>query len=143
MIVYIDPVAEQIMTDHAVNTYPSASSGYLFGTHDADGKKIYGTLAIDSMRSGTLNVSASAMQRKAEQYARERKWQLLGMYHSCPDKPAMPDSHTATNDTELHESHVFISVCHANLKDIRSWVMKSCGRFEEEMILAFRQLHTI
>ena len=105
MIVYIDPVAEQIMTDHAVNTYPSASSGYLL-ERTMPMEKIYGALAIDSMRSGTLNVSASAMQRKAEQYARERKWQLLGMYHSCPDKPAMPDSHTATNDTELHESRM-------------------------------------
>ena len=39
MIVYIDPVAEQIMTDHAVNTYPVCLFRLSFGNERCRWKK--------------------------------------------------------------------------------------------------------
>lgn len=145
MIVHINALAEQIMTDDAIRSFPDECCGFFFGTDDPDGKKILGALVVNNAKEGdkTRRFTITPMDyMKAEQFADERKWQLLGVYHSHPNHPAIPSEHDRAAAQPFF-SYIIISVMQGKLADIRSWVLNDQQQFEEETILAFHQINTI
>jgi proteasome lid subunit RPN8/RPN11 len=71
---------------------------------------------------------------QAQKYARDRGWDIIGIYHSHPDHPALPsecDRQWAWPDY----SYVIVSVTQAKADPIQSWVLDGQHQFQSEPIL--------
>jgi len=72
---------------------------------------------------------------KAERYAREKKLDLVGYYHSHPDDVAIPSQYDLDHALPVW-SYVIASVIKGRVDDIRSWEMENDrSRFNNEVIL--------
>jgi proteasome lid subunit RPN8/RPN11 len=68
---------------------------------------------------------------KGEQFAADNDLQLLGIYHSHPDHPAVPSEHDRVA-AQPWFSYVIISVSKDGVKNARSWVLNDNFQFDEE-----------
>jgi proteasome lid subunit RPN8/RPN11 len=71
---------------------------------------------------------------QAQKYARDRGWDIIGIYHSHPDHPALPsecDRQWAWSDY----SYMIVSVTQAKADPIQSWVLDGQHQFQSEPIL--------
>jgi proteasome lid subunit RPN8/RPN11 len=68
---------------------------------------------------------------KGEQYAIERGVQLLGIYHSHPNHPAIPSEHDRVAAQPFF-SYVIISVQNGIVDHTRSWLLNEHFQFDEE-----------
>ena len=69
----------------------------------------------------------------AERYADENGVQLLGVYHSHPNHPAIPSEHDRVA-AQPYFSYIIISVKDSQIADIRSWQLNDEFQFEEETV---------
>jgi proteasome lid subunit RPN8/RPN11 len=69
----------------------------------------------------------------AERFADEQQLQLLGVYHSHPNHPAIPSEHDRVA-AQPYFSYIIISVKENEIADIRSWQLNDNFQFEEEKI---------
>lgn len=70
---------------------------------------------------------------QAEQFADRNDLQLLGIYHSHPNHPAIP-SELDRVSAQPGFSNVIISLANSKFDTIRSWRLNSEQQFEEEKI---------
>ena len=71
---------------------------------------------------------------RAERYARERKLDVVGYYHSHPDDRAVPSQYDLDHALPVW-SYIIASVLDGKVDDIASWEMeKDRSRFNEEPI---------
>ena len=68
---------------------------------------------------------------QAEVFALENGIQLLGVYHSHPNHPAIPSEHDRVA-AQPNFSYVIISVMQGAIDHIRSWRLNEALQFEEE-----------
>ena len=71
---------------------------------------------------------------KAERYADEKGFKLLGIYHSHPNHPAKPSVHDL-NQAFPFFSYIIVSVNDGKHDDITSWQLDNNGEFQEEKII--------
>jgi len=69
---------------------------------------------------------------KGERHAVENDLQLLGIYHSHPNHPAIPSEHDRVAAQPFF-SYVIISTESDGVKNTRSWVLNSDSQFDEEV----------
>jgi proteasome lid subunit RPN8/RPN11 len=67
----------------------------------------------------------------AEKFAVENDVQLLGIYHSHPNHPAIPSEHDRVAALPYF-SYVILSVKDGSIDHIRSWRLNDVSQFEEE-----------
>jgi proteasome lid subunit RPN8/RPN11 len=67
----------------------------------------------------------------AEKYAEEQQLELLGVYHSHPNHPAIPSEHDRAAAQPFF-SYLIISVNEKEPGPIRSWRLNDDLQFEEE-----------
>ena len=71
---------------------------------------------------------------RGERYARERKLDVVGFYHSHPDHPAAPSQYDLEHAWPTY-SYIIVSVSAGRAGDLRSWEMEADrSRFSEEEI---------
>ncbi len=71
---------------------------------------------------------------RAERYAREKKLDVVGYYHSHPDDQAVPSQYDLDHALPVW-SYVIASVIEGKVVDIRSWEMENDrSKFNEEEI---------
>ena len=75
---------------------------------------------------------------KAEQYAAIQGLELLGIYHSHPNHPAIPSIHDHKVAWEGF-SYLIVSVQEGKMDHIRSWALDAENRFAEETVRVGRQ----
>lgn len=132
----IEPGALELMVNDAEDSHPNECCGFFFGNEDGNVRNI--------MRSTIAQNSKEGDQRrrfkidpldymKAEQFAEESGLQLLGVYHSHPEHPAIPSEHDRKQAMPFF-SYIIISVYGGELKDIRSYRLNEEREFEEEEI---------
>ena len=69
---------------------------------------------------------------RAERYAREKKLDVIGYYHSHPESPAVPSQYDLDHALPVW-SYVIASVIKGEVVDIRSWEMENDrSKFNEE-----------
>jgi len=68
----------------------------------------------------------------AERYAEENNIQLLGIYHSHPEHPAIPSEQDRIA-AQPWFSYLIVSVIKAQIDHIRSWRLNEIAAFEEEI----------
>ncbi len=135
MSTYIDQPSLLQVHKHLESAYPLEACGFLLGSDK--GRKRYITEIIE-----VENISSENQKRrfvidpreymKAEKYALKEGLQLLGIYHSHPDHPAIPSVH----DLEFAQPYFsyFISSIQAGIQaDTRSYRLYN-GEFMEEKI---------
>jgi proteasome lid subunit RPN8/RPN11 len=119
----------------AVEKSTDESCGFLLGS-DLGTHRIISTImevdndSFDRRRSFRIS---PRNYLKAENYARCNKLQLLGIYHSHPDSPAIPSEYDRVA-AQPYFSYLILSVMNQKMADMRSWSLKNNAQFEEETL---------
>ena len=134
-MITVEQAAEKIMNDDAVTAFPDECCGFMFGTEDAAGNRIV-TQALPINNSAVENrkrrfVISPKDYMKGEQYAIANDVQLLGIYHSHPNHPAIPSEHDRVAAQPFF-SYVIISVQNGIVDHTRSWLLNDNFQFQEE-----------
>jgi proteasome lid subunit RPN8/RPN11 len=134
-MITVEQAAEKIMNEDAANAFPDECCGFMFGNEDAAGNRVV-TQALPIDNAAIENrkrrfVISPKDYMKGEQYAVENDVQLLGIYHSHPNHPAIPSEHDRVAAQPFF-SYVIISVQNGNVDHTRSWVLNDNFQFDEE-----------
>lgn len=134
-MIIIEKDAEAIMNEDAIKAFPDECCGFMFGQENADGNRVVTkALPIDNSASENRKrrfVIAPKDYMKGERFAADNDLQLLGIYHSHPDHPAIPSEHDRVA-AQPWFSYVIISVSKDGVKNARSWVLNDNFQFDEE-----------
>ncbi len=125
---------------HGERTYPHECGGMIIGHFDAEtGKRTVELLPME-------NAAAAADQHnrvlilpkdvlRAERFAREKKLDVIGYYHSHPDCAAVPSQFDLDHALPVW-TYIIVSVEAGTAVDIRAWEMENDrSKFNEEEIL--------
>jgi proteasome lid subunit RPN8/RPN11 len=134
MIVLENDVQKTIVQD-AVDAYPNECCGFLYGREDSNGRRfITQARVVTNIKDGDKRRRFEISPHdylEAERYAEEQQVELLGVYHSHPDHPAMPSEHDRAAAQPFF-SYIIISVNNKEPGAIRSWRLNDDLHFEEE-----------
>jgi len=144
-MISIHPVAESKMIEDGIKIYPDECCGFFYGQEDHSGhRRVTDILVVNNAKEGDRRRRFEISSKdyiKAEQYAMENNLQLLGVYHSHPDHPAIPSEQDRIA-AQPYFSYIIISVMKNNVTQFRSWILNDNFSFEEEEINN-QQLNTI
>jgi proteasome lid subunit RPN8/RPN11 len=134
-MISIQSLANDIMAEDAIGSFPDECCGFFYGTEDARGNRIVThVLVVNNAKEGDkrrrFEISPKDYLR-AEQFADENNLQFLGVYHSHPNHPAIP-SETDRLSAQPYFSYIIISVYNKEVTDIRSWRLDASFPFDEE-----------
>jgi proteasome lid subunit RPN8/RPN11 len=127
------------ITAHAEQDYPHECGGMLIGIFEEGKKMAVETFPLENAREEDARHDRILILPKdvlkAERYAREKKLDLVGYYHSHPDDQAVPSQYDLDHALPVW-SYVIASVLKGKVEDIRSWEMENDrSRFNKEQIL--------
>jgi proteasome lid subunit RPN8/RPN11 len=136
-MITIQLTAKRTMTNDAIHAFPDECCGFFFGSEDKTGNRmVTDVLIVNNSKQGDkkrrFEIAASDYL-EAERYADENNVQLLGVYHSHPNHPAIPSEHDRVA-AQPYFSYLIISVLEKKLGPIRSWRLDEESRFEEEEV---------
>ena len=124
------------ITAHAEKDYPHECGGMLIGTFAEEKKTVIETFPLENAREEEDRHDRILILPKdvlrAERYARERKLDVVGYYHSHPDDRAVPSQYDLDHALPVW-SYIIASVLDGKVDDIASWEMENDrSRFNEE-----------
>lgn len=127
---------EQIKA-HGERDYPHECGGLLIGHFVAEEKKMVVELmpmenasAVETRHNRVLILPKDLM--RAERYAREKKMDVVGYYHSHPDDKAVPSQFDLDHALPVW-SYIIVSILQGKAADLRSWQMENDrSKFNEE-----------
>lgn len=125
------------MIKDAVRTFPDECCGFLFGNEESGSRTVIKIQVVDNAKEGDKRrrfVISAKDYLKAEQFADENNLQLIGVYHSHPNHPAIPSEHDRVA-AQPYFSYIILSVLNGEFDHIRSWQLNEQQQFEEEKIL--------
>jgi len=125
------------MVSDAVKTFPDECCGFLFGKDENNIRTIKKIQVVNNAKEGDKRrrfVISAKDYLKAEQFADENNLQLIGVYHSHPNHPAIPSEHDRVA-AQPYFSYIILSVINNEFDHIRSWQLNEQQQFEEEKIL--------
>ena len=136
-MILIEAQAKNSMYEDATKAFPDECCGFMYGSENEECNRVV------SIALPVHNASLENKRRrfeispkdylKAENYALEHDLQLLGIYHSHPDHPAIPSEHDRIA-AQPWFSYVIISVQQGKVDHTRSWILNSQSQFDEETI---------
>lgn len=139
------------MISDAVQAFPDECCGFFFGVESKEGvRNITHVLKVDNSKEGDKRrryLVSPQDYMKAEQFAIDNQVDLLGVYHSHPNHPAIP-SETDRASAQPFFSYLIISVTDENSPDTdnknsiveqknivsRCWRLNDEQQFDEEEI---------
>ncbi|MBI5913746.1 MAG: M67 family metallopeptidase [Bacteroidetes bacterium] len=138
----IDPEAVETINRHAVEAFPDECCGFLYG-HETEGRSVTLAVPVTNSKEGDqrrrFEISPLDYLR-AEQFALENDTQLLGVYHSHPNHPAIASAHDLVVAMPYF-SYVIVSVIDGEIADLKSWKLRDEVReFQEEEVFALSAL---
>ena len=125
---------------HGERQYPYECGGMLIGHLAADGSKSLVELlpmenAMDQSEQHNRVLITPKDVLRAERYAREKKLDVIGYYHSHPDHPARPSQFDLDHALPVW-TYIIVSVEQGTAADVRAWEMENDrSKFNEEEIL--------
>ncbi|MDP9230424.1 MAG: M67 family metallopeptidase [Bacteroidota bacterium] len=138
-MILIEQTAAKEMINDALESFPDECCGFLFGIEKENERTIIEVLVVNNAKDGDKKRRFEISSKdylKAEQFADDNNLQLLGVYHSHPDHPAIP-SETDRIAAQPYFSYIIISVTNNKFLGMRSWQLNNKNQFEEEKILEF------
>ena len=124
------------MNEDALRSFPDECCGFFFGNEIGKERIITNILTVDNSKEGDKRRRFEIAPKDyldAERFADENELQLLGVYHSHPNHPAVPSEHDRIA-AQPYFSYIIISVKESRIADIRSWQLNDNFQFEEERI---------
>jgi len=120
----------------ALRSFPDECCGFFFGNEIGEERIVTNILTVDNSKEGDKRRRFEIAPKDyldAERFADENELQLLGVYHSHPNHPAVPSEHDRIA-AQPYFSYIIISVKENEIADIRSWQLNENFMFEEETI---------
>jgi len=124
---------------HGVADYPYECCGLLLGRYETDGKKVVlETYPISNAREESAKRNRFLIQPeellKGEKYARSRKLEVVGFYHSHPDSPAVPSQYDLEHAWPTY-SYIIVKTVESKALDLFSWEQRpDRSQFDSEEI---------
>ena len=124
------------MEEKAVKAYPAECCGILYGM-DRDGEPVVcGVLALENHEAGE-QIRVSYDTDPLELFEKEKRiaaegYEILGFYHSHPDKPAVASD---KDDRQMLPGLIYLimSVSSVRVTDIRIWIKKGPDKEPKEL----------
>lgn len=138
-MINIDRESTEEIRAHGARDYPYECCGLLIGKFEADGSKnVLETFAISNAREEAAKRNRFLIQPeellRGEKYARDKKLEVVGFYHSHPDSPAVPSQYDLEHAWPQY-SYIIVSTTRGDTGDFRSWEQRTDRtRFDEEQI---------
>ena len=124
------------MCEDALRSFPDECCGFFFGNEIGEERIITNIFTVDNSKEGDKKRRFEIAPKDyldAERFADENELQLLGVYHSHPNHPAVPSEHDRIA-AQPYFSYIIISVKEKQIAEIRSWQLNESFQFEEETI---------
>jgi len=124
---------------HGVTDYPYECCGLLLGRFEKDGGKVVlETYPISNAREESAKRNRFLIQPeellKGERYARSRKLEVVGFYHSHPDSPAVPSQYDLEHAWPTY-SYIIVKTVESEALDLFSWEQRpDRSQFDPEEI---------
>ena len=127
---------EDAIRIHGEEAFPNECCGFLFG-NEKNGRLIDLSSRVENSKEGDqrrrFEISPFDYM-KAEQFALENDTQLLGIYHSHPNHPAIASVHDLAKAMPFF-SYVIVSIMEGKYAAIKSWKLYDEKReFYEEVV---------
>ena len=136
--IQIEKQAWEHMQKHAEDHFPDECCGFFYGIEDISGRQISIYKPVNNNKEGDKRrrFEVSPIDYiQAERYALENNIQLLGVFHSHPQHPAIPSEHDLSQAMPWF-SYIIISIMDGAFNHVRSWKLnESINRFEEENLI--------
>lgn len=136
-VIKIDKSISSQMFEHAIKSYPEECCGFLFGQEDESGYRFASEIMIvENIKQENRKIRFEIDPldyMKAEQKAESLNLQLLSIYHTHPDHPAIPSEHDRIQAVPYF-SYIIMSVNEDEVLATRSWRLNAEQQFEEEDI---------
>ncbi len=128
MISIVKQLIKQIEA-HGERDYPHECGGMLIGHFDQEkGKTVIELLPMEnSSEESTRHNRVLILPKdvlRAERYAREKKLDVVGYYHSHPNDRAFPSQFDLDHALPVW-SYIIVSVLEGKATDVRSWEMEN------------------
>jgi proteasome lid subunit RPN8/RPN11 len=124
---------------HGERDYPHECCGLLIGRfHENGDKEVVEILSIDNASAEETRHNRSLILPRdllrGERYAREKKLDVIGNYHSHPDDVPVPSQFDLDHALPVW-SYIIVSVQEGKAADMRSWELEADrSKFNEEEI---------
>ena len=123
---------------HGEKTYPYECGGMLIGRFEDGKKSVVELLPMENAMSEAEQHNRVLILPKdvlrAERFAREKKLDVVGYYHSHPDHPAIPSQFDLDHALPVW-TYIIVSVAKGKAVDVRAWEMENDrSKFTEEGI---------
>ncbi len=123
---------------HGEETYPEECCGFLIGRLHADGNEaVYARRAVNrnANRREDRYIIAPGEYLEADLAARRENLDIVGIYHSHPDHPAVPSRTDFELATFPGYSYVIVSVENGKAANLAAWALaEDRSRFLPEEI---------
>ncbi len=129
--------AETVIRHHGREAFPNECCGFLYGKEDKE-RIVLLAIPVANNKEGDqkrrFEISPFDYM-KAEQYALKNNLQLLGVYHSHPNHPAIASKHDLAVAMPYF-SYVIVSVMDGEAVGLKSWRLTEAPEksFQEEAI---------
>ncbi len=130
--------ARDAITEHAERTYPEECCGALLGRDREDGvREIVEILTVentkDENRARRYLIEPQALLA-AEKTARQKKLDVVGIYHSHPDHPSRPSDFDRDHAMPFW-SYIIVSCQKGKVTALQSWLLREDrSQFDEEPV---------
>jgi proteasome lid subunit RPN8/RPN11 len=130
---------------HGEADYPHECCGLLIGQFSENNSKkiVLETYPISNAREEEAKRNRFLITDKelmrGEKYARERKLDVIGFYHSHPNCPAVPSGYDLDHALPTY-SYIIVSVVEGSAVDLKSWEQEpDRSKFNQEEIVIKNQ----
>ena len=139
----------QIIFNHAQSTYPEECCGVMLGNVSDKNKNIVEIIPTQNawnqetainFQENDLNHSkkrrytiASQKMLEIQKSARDKNLNIVGIFHSHPDYPAIPSEFDRISAWEEY-SYIIVSVQKGQAGEINSWILDENHQFQQEEI---------
>lgn len=131
-----DPIISAIKA-HAERDYPHECGGMLIGRFAGGLKEVFEIYPLENAREDSRHNRILLLPKdvlRAERYARTRKLDVVGYYHSHPNARAVPSQYDLDHALPVW-SYVIASVIDGKAVKVRSWEMREDrSQFDTEEI---------
>lgn len=133
-MLFIGPQTLKQMTADGERTFPDECCGFFFGTERGDNRTLTQITVVNNAKEGDKRRRFEISPRdylNAEQWAEDKGLQLLGVYHSHPNHPAIPSEQDRLA-AQPYFSYIILSIRDGVFDHLRSWRLNDDFQFEEE-----------
>jgi proteasome lid subunit RPN8/RPN11 len=138
-VIALLPVHRAAIGNHAQADHPEECCGLMLGTVAEDGTKtVHELLPISNEREADARRNRFLIgpieMLKGERHARSRGLDIVGIYHSHPDVPAVPSQFDLEHAWPVY-SYIIVTATAVGAGPLRSWELREDRTgFDEEAI---------